>query len=486
MASLLSRLVSRKVILRVFVACIILILLTGRQFAAAKPVDGAPGQDQFAAQGSSFPVYLPIIHNSRQPLPVVNMAYMSGSDVKDANYHQAAIFWFGKVGQYDNYADIRLGYDTQEVYVRFAVMDRYTLIDPNPTLNHLAAWDALSLYLDTGGHSSSTLTEKMYHFVAEVGTKTTGTNRQVVYQGSSTGWRQVPLTFYSSSGWYENGYVLTFHLPFSSLGLASYPAEGTEWGLAAVLHDRDDTAGTIYAETRWPQDFDSLRSTSWSQIHFGLPGYTPVQVSHPQTYTIRQGVNGAIVPDGVVGGNTVCGEGVTDFWHQWGNRTWIGARDMNVQNEGYMWDWPCFSKFYITFPLDPLPRGKIIQSARLLLYQSGQSVGYDTDPPEAVNSLIQVLEVGQSWDEATLTWNNGPLPIENVSRAWVGPLASDQWGTARSWDLSRAVARAYADGRPLRLAVYSADAYSSQGKYFLSSDTMENVRPALEVTLGDP
>jgi len=54
-----------------------------------------------------------------------------------------------------------------------------------------------------------------------------------------------------------------------------------------------------------------------------------------------------------------------------------------------------------------------------------------------------------------------------------------------TWDVSRAVAEAYAEGDPLRLALYSADGEYHSGKYFWSSDAGELARPALQVLWGD-
>jgi hypothetical protein len=104
--------------------------------------------------------------------------------------------------------------------------------------------------------------------------------------------------------------------------------------------------------------------------------------------------------------------------------------------------------------------------------------------------LIQVSTAAGDWDETSLTWNNAPLAAENVGRAWVDWL-SDQppWpGVARSWDVSHAVAEAYASGYPLRLVLYSADSARHSGKYFVSSDTgdwNEEGRPTLQVTWGE-
>ena len=89
------------------------------------------------------------------------------------------------------------------------------------------------------------------------------------------------------------------------------------------------------------------------------------------------------------------------------------------------------------------------------------------------------------WNENTLVWNNAPLAVENVARTWVNPLPLGGDGQFISWDLSAAVAEAYANGQPLRLALYSADNARHSGKYFSASETFDpNRRPTLDITYG--
>jgi hypothetical protein len=99
-----------------------------------------------------------------------------------------------------------------------------------------------------------------------------------------------------------------------------------------------------------------------------------------------------------------------------------------------------------------------------------------------------MLTTDQDWDESTLNWNNGPLAKENVSAAWVDPV--DEYTDPPipwEWDVSRAVAEAYALGTPLRLVLYEADSAYHSGKYFHSSDVGDwnaEGRPTLAITWG--
>ncbi|HEX7973051.1 MAG TPA: DNRLRE domain-containing protein, partial [Anaerolineales bacterium] len=204
---------------------------------------------------------------------------------------------------------------------------------------------------------------------------------------------------------------------------------------------------------------------------------------------IRDKLNGASVPDAAVGGTitNLCPGGSSFIWNQWGNLSFPGAKDFNIQNQTDVADWPCFAKYYVTFPLDQVPAGKVVLSANLTLYEWGGS-----DQNLATPSLIQALVVEGDWNENTLTWNNGPRPLENVSQTWVDVFRDVKinWpGKAYNWDMSYAVAKALAAGQPLRLALYASDSDYHSGKYFTSSNADDwdaEGRPTLTVNWGNP
>jgi hypothetical protein len=191
-----------------------------------------------------------------------------------------------------------------------------------------------------------------------------------------------------------------------------------------------------------------------------------------------------------VGGTTdnLCPGNSNYIWNEWGTDNFAGAANFNVQNQSDVADWPCFAKYYVTFPLDEIPPDRPILSATLRLHQFGNAGGGDWG--ETQSSLIQVFTVTEEWEEERLAWNNAPLPAENVSTTWVDPVTSfPGWpGSASEWDVSRAVAQAYTAGEPLRLALYEADSAYHSGKYFVSSDTGDwnaEGRPTLSVVYGE-
>jgi hypothetical protein len=323
-------------------------------------------------------------------------------------------------------------------------------------------------------------------------------NYQVAFQGDGGGWITTTLPFTTTSGWRgtapnnsedDRGWALTFYIPFEGLGLAGPPPQGEVWGMALAVHDRDDAIGTPIADQRWPETTDPLQPATWGQLAFGLPAYDPLPAIPGDTVTIRHGLDGAMVVDADVGGSSVCGGAAwPNYFPTWGDLNYAGKAFANIQNLGDIGDWPCFSRYYVTFPLDALPAHKVILSATLTLYQFGNAgEGYDPGPQP---SLIQILTVGEDWDESTITWNNAPLARENTSAAWAYPLdpVPDWPGVPREWDVSLAVAQAYAAGEPLRLALYEADWPYHSGKYFVTSDTDEwgqAARPTLRITWGN-
>jgi hypothetical protein len=175
-----------------------------------------------------------------------------------------------------------------------------------------------------------------------------------------------------------------------------------------------------------------------------------------------------------------------DHWNQWENTSYPGYTQINIQNQWDISDYPCFSKFFITFPLVSIPPSQVILTATVKMYLFGGSGGDPYgDPPD---SYIQVFTVAEDWNEATLTWNNAPLAVENISGTWVHPLDGIDW-VGYTWDVSRGVAQAHTAGEPLRLAFYSTDGERHAGKYFFSSDVddyLAEIRPTLVVTSGLP
>jgi hypothetical protein len=424
----------------------------------------------------------------------VNAPYFDGT----ARFSEAAILWFGQVGSAQNYADARVAYTGQELWVNVEVFDQWLWEDDSAsrTPASLEQWDAATLVLDTGAAPGSQPSASSYRFAGELSWWRPRTDYQAVYRGTGTGWAlSTAVPFTTETGWRGNapndsvedrGWTITFHVPFSALGLSGPPTDGTVWRIGLQVHDKDSAAQPAVVTAEWPDGFARDQPGTWGQLAFGLrPNPTNTVPPSATTYTIRHKLNGATVKDAMVGGGANCGSGL-NFFTQWGSANYTGSTTLVTQNESDVSDWPCFSKIYVDFPLGGLPPGKAVVGATLTLYQFGNS-----DPTSAQPSLVQVMTVADAWDENTIAWNNAPLALENVSQAWVNPLlTTPPWpGAARSWNLTWAVTHAYNSAQPvLRLALYEADSAYHSGKYFTSSDTgdwNEAGRPTLQVILGD-
>jgi hypothetical protein len=147
---------------------------------------------------------------------------------------------------------------------------------------------------------------------------------------------------------------------------------------------------------------DTYQPRTWAHLRFGLPQYETPPVEPSGSTIIRHDLDGVQVMDAHVSGHTTCGQPHwPNFFDGWGDAYFAGYEQVNVQNQSYVADWRCFSKFYLTSPLDPIPPGVEILSASLRLHLFGNS-GPGWEPPPQP-SLIQALTVREDWDESTLT-----------------------------------------------------------------------------------
>lgn len=442
--------------------------------------------------------YLPVVINGEAPLPItparvrVNIPYFDSPINTQREIGNMAILWFGKVETDANYSDVRIGYSDTELTVMFNIFDRRLWYNEAETGSSLEDWDAITLAIDLNGDNPPQLPGyQTYRFVAQLRHWQNGETYQAAYRGNNSGWLRQAVAFtveafpvalpVPNDSIDDRGWTATFHIPYTSLGLSHLPAESTLWRMSLAIHDRDSLQGPPLAPVNWPDQSNFLSPQTWGEIHFGLPAFTPPVLSNPTITTIRQGLNGALVPDAMIGGGTNCGEGL-NYWTQWGVKNYAGITDNNIQNQINLGDWPCFTKYYLSFPLGSIPANQAIRSARLILNHFGGS-----RPEDANTSNIQVIIVSSAWDENTLTWNNAPGFVENVSQALVPVIPTGGSPANREWDVSRAVAQAYRNQKDLHIALYSADASMHSGKYFRSSEFRDSIyRPTLIIEWGSP
>jgi hypothetical protein len=93
----------------------------------------------------------------------VNAPYFAG----DVVFGETAIFWFGRVTQDENFADVRVGYNNQNLYVNMVIFDRRLWYNDTLTsASDLTNWDAVSLYFNKTGNAGSAPTANAYRFAA--------------------------------------------------------------------------------------------------------------------------------------------------------------------------------------------------------------------------------------------------------------------------------------------------------------------------------
>lgn len=426
----------------------------------------------------------------------INAPYLSSGNIAQDRYTEMAVFWFGRINRLENYTDVRVGYNDRALVIQANVVDRLFWYDPQANPARLVKSDAVSLFLNLDDPARKTLNDRSFRFISGLNWWEDHSRYQAAFRGSAGKWKAENVPFTSYRGYagaqFNNakanrGWATTFEIPFESLGLSGRPADGAVWNLAVVVHDRDGSR--INPAKFWPETYIGANPSSWGRLRFGMPAYTPPPSSPGGVTIIRNKLNKAVVTDAGVGGDigNLCN--AADAWTRWGSRNFRNKQTVNIQNQGYIGDWPCFSRFYIKFPLGQIPKGKVIVSAKLVMHEWGGS-----DFSQAQPSLIQVSTTNTAWSEATITWNNGPKALENVSQAWVSPMdhviQPDEWpGVRVEWDVSRAAAQAYGKGVPLQLALYSADQPYHSGKYFTTSNTADwnaEGRPTLMVEWGNP
>jgi len=455
-----------------------------------------------APQAATNAIFIPMVSNGSLSQNSVRINAPYFADGAALHFNEAAIFWFGKVSSSENYADLRVAYDNTKLWVYLSTFDRYLWYATQPGASPITTWDSVTLQINLNGNVGSALATSAYRFDGAMSWFESRAAYQAAYRGQNSQWAAANLAFQTTAGydgWFNDnvkgsrGWAITFEIPFSSLGLIGRPADGSLWGISMLMHDRDSAAGPALADTTWPAAMQPVVPSTWAQLRFGLPPTGAQSGTVTGSDLIRRDtVRGVNVTDASVGGTTpnLCPGDPTYIWNSWGNTNFGSQADFNIQNQSKITDWPCFAKYFVTFPLATVPANKKILSARLVLHHQG-SAG---EAGLATPSLIQVLTIGQDWNENTITWNNAPPPLENVSQAWVDvpPPPTYDYGAwpkiARYWDVTSAVIKAYQSNQPVRFVLYAADSDYHSGKYFASSNTGDwniNGRPALEIQWGN-
>ncbi len=441
------------------------------------------------------------------PLPPLRRLYIPYFET-DVPWAESSLFWFGKVGAPGsagtNYADVRVAYTSEGLRLYVNVEDYYLWYAEGATASTpLTEYDAVAIYLDTAHDRAEAPQGDDYLFLSALCLYNCGDRSTYRRQarGTGSGWEASWSAAWDDATWanwwcdpgpndnacgIDFGWWSYLTLPWSLFGLSGPPPAGTTWGLGVQLFDGDDAppAGRVPVEA-WPESFEADAPATWGEIVFGEPP-SAVQRGHIEgTTVIRRGMDGAYVADAWVGGGATCSgghEGDPDADNHGGDD------NLYVESQSLIADFPCFSKSYLRFGLNGIPRGETILSATLTLHQWSNA-----DWTLAQPSLVWLYATEGTWGEYSLTWNNAPPERENLDAVWMQVISPDDgvdWpGLPYTWDATRAVAEAYAAGEPVNFALYTADTNMHSSKYLIASETGDwNAagRPVLTVTWGVP
>ncbi len=481
-------------------------------FSTALVASAEAPQAETASNSAAFPTTRRV-NVPYTTLPVDGVYYLPAISL-------SSNFWFGSISQTDNFTDVRMIYNDTTLFVHVNVYDNRLWYNEEPGTEPLTNWDSATLYLNTTGNTGGTPQASAYKFEAQFGPDDWVRGRRDLYQygfqGNGADWvaSGAPFTTHSyyrgqsgpNSGAEDRGWWVTYQIPFTSLGLTGAPPQGTEWGLAAVVHDKDTAAGGTTMKF-WPEALNGHVPQTWGELSFGEIEYQAPVVTNPQTLRIQNGVDGGVMTDAHVGGHTNCGDAeenptfwtednpnpgnpFPDIYNGWPNRNRAGFQQINVQNQVDVVDWPCYSRYYMQIPLSQMPAGKQIVSAKLTFFQFGNGgLGYNA----AYGSYLRAYSLAEGWSESTITWNNAPMALENMNGSWVESLDPATYPgyyanppLPRTLDVSKAVSDFYNSGQAVNLAIWSADAPPHSGKYFYSAEVEDaRYRPVLEIVYGD-
>ncbi|MCS6798363.1 MAG: DNRLRE domain-containing protein [Myxococcota bacterium] len=497
---------------------------------ASRPVD-AGGDVVGARDGSARDATVePVLD------PDARLVVFRGARAGDRlDWQRSVPFWAGGVGSRRNAIDGRILWTERGLAIRVAVYDRHIYDEAGPR-DDLERWDSLRLMI--APRLDATSLEGALRIDAQAGRH--GTERTDVFRGSAAGWMAVsmPIGRLGAGGGGDGielekgyrggerdesrGWHVVFWIGWRALtGEAGVPM-GLRLGLLAF--DRDDASGSRLGEVeRFPLTAATETAEGWMPVVLAdatiasreesgaSPGHAaeayrvagqlpPHRPETMRTVVIREGRMGAVVENASVGASErLCsGDDAYNFGDgpaSWGGET--GRRYFHVQAQADYADWPCFARAYVRFPLDAVPDGAVVLSARLVLHHKQPTSGGD----EGVWSLVHAFDVdstlrgsSEPWTEADLSWNLAPLPVENLAASWGDRTGVTDRGWDAlppwSWDVTRAVRRRLAERR-VSFALQPSDVEYHTGKEFVRSEDFPDwgnpeQRPRLEVTFADP
>jgi hypothetical protein len=460
---------------------------------------------------------------------------------------RSGIAWLGRFGKNENYAELRVAYDDDGLYVHVNVADLYVwwILDNGPQwggalAGELQNGDGIELFVDPGESTQAgrdapssralrILVGNYPYWDAEqtatphLATKT--------WRGDGATWQPVAdpasqgaLWFHSvNSSWnedpgpnnnrteYDNGTIYELFVPWASLGLDAEPASGSVLRVAARLYDVDDPKDSEFAAPQpsksgstqrgpmppmaWPESLQESNPSTWSAVILNQAPYRAAEVASETTVTLS--ADDVPMQDVTVGGHAF----IEDRWLAGGgtsaNYAWEtcmdtrfsggpNALDLLVHPEATPTHVCFFSRALLRYDLSSrVPPGSVVVRATLNLYHDGGDAASPSDGPDFAvqRSPMQVHRLEGDWTDTPLT---GTVTWNTA------PLAAENVGFGLvetrtpeqvQLDITPLVARAVLRGEPLNMALYGADTTPNSGKYFVASEESGN-NPTLSVTFG--
>ncbi|MDD3829115.1 MAG: hypothetical protein PHY79_24355 [Anaerolineae bacterium] len=107
----------------------------------------------------------------------------------------ATIFWPGRVGPTEDYADVRISNDDERIFLHVVIFDRQLWYDTRPSVKDLADWDAVTSYLSKDGNAGSRPGTNAYRFEGQLVWWETRDCYQAAYRGDGNAWVPADVDF---------------------------------------------------------------------------------------------------------------------------------------------------------------------------------------------------------------------------------------------------------------------------------------------------
>ncbi len=416
--------------------------------------------------GTAAHAELPVLHvRTANPAPALcskldNTSYATG-------WYPASPTWFGLGGKTGdkNHTEIRVTYDSTNLYIAYLNVDRSTRVVPQGTAPDLRTVDSNGIWIQTPSG-------RLFYIVCAVDDRYPAQPKRASGDSTSFDGKTDRLVGLQSKGWFAGNLTLqgTCIIPWSALG-TSAPAPGSRWRINFVNYNQ--YSGAVNASTvnrqMWAPGSET-QPDQWGYITFDEAAPTPAPSISPEaTLTLHPATNAGMEV-------TLKAGNAADQGNQWAN-------EAVTQSNWNDWDPVDYTiKEFLQYDLSMIPPGRKIISARLRNYCRGN---YNSGPSDL---YVHVLRLDGSYDPKTITFLTSPLPVENSERKLILSTDGGKWF---DFDITDLVTRAYESGQryaSFALSGSNGDTHNGKiwGTSFGRADYYDGQRPKVIITFGQP